>query len=248
MDCSRIEREETAEAYLGGRLSAADQADFERHVFECPRCLEQLRMLQAVQAELWEQGSPAVERAPEQQPFWARRWVLASAAVLVLAFIGIVLWRQLERPAGRAGASRSVYAALAAFEPPAYLPLTLRGGTGESSERFRTGMEHYTAGRFKAAVRDLRAAESLSPQAGHVLFFLGISYLLDGQTDKGISHLEKVISLGDAAYAVEARFYLAKACLLKGDVGRAKAELEVVADVQGRLAGEAARLLAILDR
>jgi len=248
MDCSQIEREETAEAYLGGRLSAADQADFERHVFECPCCLEKLRMLQAVQAELWEQGSPAVAHAPERRLFGVRHWALAPAAALILVLAGATLWWQLGEPGRRAATAQSPYAALASFDPPPFIPLSLRRGEDEAAAHFRMGMDQYVAGRFEAAIPDLRAAESIDPRACNVLFFLGISYLLEGQTDKGISRLEKVISLGDAAYAVEARFYLAKAYLEKGDASRARAEFEVVMDSASRLSSEAARLLAILNR
>jgi len=251
MDCERIERDEVIEAYLSGRLPADERAVFEQHSFECPRCLEKLQILRSVQAELWEHESAAVVKTPSGRPALLRRWAFASAAALALVMIGAALWWKLGGlPEGRSGAGKtpSPWAALAEFEAPAYLPLALRGGTDEAAERFRTGMEDYTAGRYERAIQDLQAAAALSPRASHVLFFLGACYLLTGQTDKGISNLEKVVSLGDPAYAAEARFYLAKGWLRKGDAARARIELEAVVDSGSRLADEAARILTLMGR
>jgi tetratricopeptide (TPR) repeat protein len=252
VDCQQIEHDETIEAYLGGRLAADKRAAFEQHAFDCRSCFEKLQVLRAVQAEFWEQGSPAIAEAPSRRPpVLVRRWAFASAAALALVLIGAALWWKLggrpERRAG-AGSTPSAWAALAKFEAPAFLPPALRAGADEAAEKFRIGMENYTEGRYKRAIRDLQAAGALNPQASYIHFFLGVCHLLTGKTDKGISSLEKTIALGDPAYADEARFYLAKAWLLKGDAARARIELEAVADSGSRLAEEAARLLAMLGK
>jgi len=246
VDCQQIEYDETIEAYLGGLLAADERTAFEQHAFGCSRCLERLQVLRTLQAELWEQSDLAIAKAPIRRPVLARRWSFASAAALALLLIGAALWWQLDRLPGkrfeRAGGS-SALMALSAFEPPAYLPLALRGGEDEAAELFRTGMEYYTAGRFEKTIEDLRTAETLNPKASNILFFLGVSYLLTGETDQGISRLEKAASLGDPVYADEARFYLAKGWLRKGDMDKARIELETVATSGSRLAEEAARLL-----
>ena len=250
MDCERIEREETIEAYLSGRLPADKRSAFEQHSLECPRCLEKLHALQALQAELWEQEGAAVAEAPDRRPIPVRRWAFASAAALTLLVIGAALWWKLGGLPGKRLEPRgpsSALIALSAFEAPAYLPLALRGGADEAEERFRTGMEYYTAGRYRMAIGDLRAAETLNPHASHVLFFLGVCYLLTGETDQGLSRLEKAASLGDPAYADEARFYLAKGWLRKGNAARARTELKAVVDSGSRLAEEAACLLELID-
>jgi len=245
MDCGRIDREDKIDAYLGGRLSADERAILERHLFECPHCLEELRSLRAVQAELWEQGSPAGSVASQEYPVRTRRWAFASAAALALVMIGAALWWKLGRLPGGAtvGGAPSTLVALAEFEAPAYLPLNLRGGTDDAAERFRAGMELYQSGRYDLAIRELRAAAAADSQASSTSFFLGICYLLTGRTNKGIARLEGTVSLGDPAYLTEARFYLAKGWLRKGNTDKARVELETVAKSGSRLAEEAARLL-----
>lgn len=247
MDCEQVKREGTIERYLTGRLAGDERTTFEQHMFECPRCLDELQALRAVQEELWDQGSAPVAGTVPERRVWMRRWALAAAALALVTIGAVVLWR-LGMFSGNSRGLDPRMAALAEFEAPAYLPLALRGGTDEAEERFRTGMDHYTAGRYPEAIRDLRAAETLHPRASHVLFFLGVSYLLTGETDKGISRLEKAVSLSDPAYAAEARFYLAKAWLRKGDAAKARIELEAVVDSRNRLADEAARLLAFLSK
>lgn len=245
MDCEQVKREGTIERYLTGRLAGDERTAFERHMFECSRCLDELQALRAVQEELWEQGRGPVAGTVPERRVWMRRWALAAAALALVSIGAVVLWR-LGMFSGNSRGLDPRLAALAEFEAPAYLPLALRGGTDEADERFRTGMDHYTAGRYPEAIRDLRAAEALRPRASHVLFFLGVSYLLNGDTDRGVSRLDQAASLADPAYTAEARFYLAKGWLRKGDTAKARAELEAVVDSRGRLADEAARLLTRL--
>jgi tetratricopeptide (TPR) repeat protein len=248
MDCDLIEQEGAAEAYLGGRLAPDRREAFEAHAFGCPRCLETLRVLQAVQAELWEQGSPAPAKALGRRPAPARRWALASVAALFLVAAGaIVIWRHGGFP-GRTGSvdrSRALHA-LSEFEPPLYLPATLRAGEGEAAERFRLGMEQYQAGAYDRAIKELAVAERFDPQAPQIAFFLGVCNLLTGRTDPGITLLQKTVSFGDTPYLLEARFYLAKGFLRKGDAMRAAAQLDIVAASRGPQAEEAARLLAAI--
>ncbi len=50
MNCETIHAENVAERYMLGHLSDAEQGSFEEHFFECEPCLEQVRLLQGVQA------------------------------------------------------------------------------------------------------------------------------------------------------------------------------------------------------
>jgi TolA-binding protein len=74
----------------------------------------------------------------------------------------------------------------------------------------------------------------------NIKFFLGICFLLSGQTDEGIAELKKTIAIGDSAYLGEAHFYLAKGLLRQGDIKGA-------AEPGGSLGEEAARLLTQLQ-
>ena len=55
------------------------------------------------------------------------------------------------------------------------------------------------------------------------------------------------VAIGDPAFTEEAHFYLGKAYLRRRDVGLARQELQSVVAAGGRLAGEAGRLLKLLE-
>jgi tetratricopeptide (TPR) repeat protein len=132
---------------------------------------------------------------------------------------------------------------LARVEPPPYVPVTLRGGVDEATERFQTAMKQYGKGNYAGAIPGLRAAAELNPKAANSRFFLAICLLLTGQTDSAIAGLQQVLALGDTPYLEEAHFYLAKAYLGKGSLTAAHDELERTIRLQGRLESEARQLL-----
>jgi tetratricopeptide (TPR) repeat protein len=270
MNCARVAREEVAENYLLGRLSDEDRDAFERHFFECDRCLDDLRLLQAIQREL-----PRVD--DDRETTMAHPWIqwatlVGVAATIVLA-VGVVLWmrpllppavpepsdRQLPSQAAIPEAPRlqtpeSTIAAgpsleqLARVEAPSYQPLTLRGVQDEAMARFQAGMSRYGEADYRAAVPELRAAAKLSPDAAHIRFFLGISHLMAGQDIAAIDELRATIALGDSPYLEEAHWYLAKALLRQKDLVAAEAELETLIELQGTGTSEAGRLLTEIQR
>jgi tetratricopeptide (TPR) repeat protein len=138
--------------------------------------------------------------------------------------------------------------ALARFEPPAYVPQTFRSVDSEATAQFRDAMRPYVAKDYRAAIRGLRTASELDPEAAHASFFLGICYLLTDQIDLGIRALQKTIALGDSPYLEEAHFYLAKALLLKNDAPGAQRELERTLQLHGEREDEARRVLNELNR
>jgi tetratricopeptide (TPR) repeat protein len=132
---------------------------------------------------------------------------------------------------------------LSEFEPPLYIPRSLRGAIDEASERWRAGMMRYQVGDYASAIPVLRSAAEFNPRGAAIRFFLGICFLLSGQTDEGITELRITIALGDSAYLEEAHFYLAKGLLRRGDLRAARRELKAVVASGGRLEEESARLL-----
>jgi tetratricopeptide (TPR) repeat protein len=136
---------------------------------------------------------------------------------------------------------------LARFDPPAYIPPALRGAEDEAAERFRAGMMLYQEGRYDAAIPDFEAASDLNPKGAGIRFFLGICFLLTGQTEAGIGELQATISLGESVYLEEAHFYLAKAWLRLGRLPAARRELQQAIARHGGLAEEARQLIAQID-
>jgi tetratricopeptide (TPR) repeat protein len=251
MDCDQIEREEIIEKYLTGRLDRAEQKEFETHWFGCRECKQKLQVSRMLQEKLWEKGDEILSQTQKSPRVWIKRRVWAySAAAAVLIIAAAALWWQFRGP-GRphVGTKKtpSSLIMLARIEPPSYIPPALRGAEDEATERFRSGMKHYQDGRYGQAIPDLRAAAELNPERASIRFFLGICFLLAGQTDAGIEDLQETIALGESVYLEEAHFYLAKAFLGKGDIGRAREELNWVLERGGNLKEEAARILAQLQ-
>ena len=52
MTCEDVERDEVAEQYVLGRLEQDQQEAFEDHYFNCTQCLERLRVMEEMRAEL----------------------------------------------------------------------------------------------------------------------------------------------------------------------------------------------------
>jgi tetratricopeptide (TPR) repeat protein len=252
MNCDQIEREEIIEKYLTGRLDRAAQEEFEAHWFGCRECSRKLQVSRMLQEKLWEKGDKILPptQEPVRVPSGRRAWAFSAAATVLIIAAAAVLWWQFRgpgRPQAGTKATSSSLLMLASIKPPLYVPPALRGAQDEAAERFRTGMTLYQEGRYDAAIPDLRAAVDLNPEGAGSRFFLGICLLLTGQTEAGIGELQATISLGESVYLEEAHFYLAKAHLGKGDLGRAKDEFNWVVQRSGSLKEEAARILAQLQ-
>ncbi len=136
---------------------------------------------------------------------------------------------------------------LASVDPPAYIPLSLRGPRNEAVARFDAAMRRYVARDYAGALPDLSAAARLSPNSAHVSFFLAICQLLTDQLDVAVVGLQNTIALGDSPYLEEAHYYLAKARLRQGDVRAAQTELKRTIELKGQLEADARRLLTQVE-
>jgi len=250
MDCDHIERDDIIGKYLSGRLGRAEQEEFEAHYFGCSKCRERLQISRLLQEKLWTKGEEILPetKTPVRSGIRRRVWAYSAGAVALIV-AAAALWWQFMGP-GRApdGAKAipSSFSLLARFEPPTYIPPALRGAGDDAAERFRLGMMNYMEGRYAEAIPDLQAAAELTPNRAGIRFFLGICLLLTEKTDEGIRELNATIGLGDSVYLEEAHFYLAKAYLTKGDIGRAREELDWVVSQGANLKQDAARILAQL--
>ncbi len=233
MPCLQPGRDELTERYVRGELGEAEREEFEAHYFECDDCLEELEIRYSLRETLAKTRSAIEARAPARLTELWKLW-LPAAAVLLVA-LGLAFWL---RPGPSDALSK-----LARIEPPAYEPVRLRGGEDEATASFRQAMELYRQGEYAAAIPGLEAASRLDPEAPDFAFFLGSCYLLTGQTDQGIESLRRTVRLGDTAYLEEALLLLARAHLGKGDLGKARADLENALQLQGDRESEARRLL-----
>jgi tetratricopeptide (TPR) repeat protein len=250
MDCRRIENEELMDEYLAGRLDGDERKAFETHCASCAPCLEKLELRRHLQAEFWNQTPVADSKTARERRTMNRPWAWASAVAVALVALGLGIWwgggRLAQRRAGGMGLA-SEWAGLAAFTPPLYVPPVLRGAESDAAASFRKGMTSYQEGRYASAIPALQAAKRLDPEAPNIAFFLGICCLLSDRTTEGIAELDRTITLGDPAYQAEARFFLAKGLLRRGDWSRARRELEEIADSGGGMSQDASRLIEQID-
>lgn len=245
MNCAGVEREEVAERYAAGTLSVDEAEAFEEHYFRCAACLERLELVQ--------NGAIVLQR-----PFRTRRVpyaVWALAASLMIVFAGTLVWKLA--PGGKAAepvttarveTPRNPWAELGKFEAPVYRESRLRGEGGNAGRDFHAAMAMYQQGHFAQAVPLLRAVEEANPSDVKAIFLLGVSQILAGDTDTGLDTLRRVDAMGLTAYQEEARFYQAKALLLRGDATGARGVLEAVVAMQGDWQSPAVELLAKLPR
>ena len=252
MDCRRVIGDEIAEQYVAGRLPEDDQVAYEQHYFQCARCFEELKNYRALRADL-----ERVSAVSHRQTRTTRRllWVGAgTAAVLAISLLTLrqlgVLDRDVERAAPQEPAVEPPpppsLAELGALGPPPYQPIA--GGTPDPATRtFRDAMRDYERGDYAASAKGLAAAARLDPASPQIHFYLGASYLLSGDTAAAVAALQTTIDRGDSAYLEDARFYLAKALIRRGDLDEARAGLLKIASLKGDREREARTLLAALD-
>lgn len=111
MDCDFIVRDDLAERYLRGELSAADQEAYELHFFECQRCFGELSSLQAIQDAMRE--IPAVAPAAKKRIAWNPWWRWLSTGAVAASLVGVVLLLQHRAPVLEPTATNQLPAAAA---------------------------------------------------------------------------------------------------------------------------------------
>jgi hypothetical protein len=245
MNCAEVAQNDIAERYVAGQLTDAEQDAFEAHFFECRACTEEVRTLQAIQTGL--ESRPAVQSS--------HVWRWAAAAILVLAG-GLAWWgirprapveearRPVEVPAVKPEPERFAQLdLLARVEPPPYREPAFRGAD-EAEAKFRAAMKRYQQHDYAGAIPGLVEASRLNPKAPGIRFFLGVSYLLNGQPAEGAETLRALIAIGDSLELGDAHFYLAQGLLGQHDLSGATAELNQAITAKSERSGEAQRLLA----
>ena len=248
MNCEAVQTGNLAEKYVLGQMPESDQTAFEEHYYLCDRCLNEVRMLQALQAAA--QATPARRRAVVSNWTWG-----AIAAVLVgAACLGALpLWRRqpvgstpiavANPPAGAADGYDAAIRLLARAEAPRYVPSRLRGASASQEDAFRAAMEPYMRGDYGAAAEALRPLAKPLPDSVAAEFYLGICLLMTGNAEGAAQQLRAVEAQGDTPYLEPARFYLAKALLSGSDVQGARHALELAIGMRGDREADARQLL-----
>ncbi len=261
MNCEEVIEDAVAERYLRGELSEPDQETFEQHYFECARCFDELETYRALRQELGKAAEVPLA-APAAKGVWPDwRWLAAAAGVVLAIALGSWLPRTPPvRPEVTVRSSPAVPGApptlehptpvqvtslteLAHVLPPSYTPAVLRGAPDDATRRFREAMQLYVKGDYAGARMGLAAAAKSDGDAPDIAFFLGVCSLLTDDPAAAAEQLRRTIALGESPFLEEARFYLAKAYLRRGELQAAESELRKTAQLRGDREKEARELL-----
>ncbi len=248
VDCNQVAEMQLIDGYLDESLSEEQIEAFEKHYLECQDCFSAIQMQHALRLATKPAedvvGHPVVTGPNRGLKLSHPRWHLAIAALLLLLIVPLSLlvyrWMTPGLP--------ELPAQLVAIESlPAYAETTIRGGkAGESLESFRKGMEAYQNEDYSEAVAKLRRALEENPQHLPTAFYLGLSFLMHGQTAEAADQLSRVVATGNPSYLEEARWYLAKAYFRLGRVEDGRQQLEFIRDMGGAYQRDAERNLALL--
>ena len=241
MNCEQVRSEDIVERYILGEMDEDRRSAFEQHFFTCPSCFEELKLRQALQAELAEHDQD-VDAAPTK--ISRRKWFIPSSLAASIIGIGFIVWALNTDPFGHSDALID----LSEISPPDYAPSTLRQSPDEAQQQFRIAMLAYNEGLWQEAMSGLEAAAVLDPVAPNISFFLGVSQLLTDRSFQAVNTLNRTIAMGETPYLEEAYLYLAMAYLRQADAAAAQRELERVLEMNGALAGEARPMIQLLKQ
>lgn len=208
-----------------------------------PRASEELDFLadlvaaaELERARLARQPAPATE-APR---YLVRPWLLAAAAsvLFVLALGAWILTR---------GERRSLES-LASAAPPRFVAAELRDPDESSRDGFERAMEPYACGEWAVAKRALEQWLSTRPEHGPARFYLAAAEEQLGELGPAEEHYRAAAGAPDTLLSEHARFRLALVMLRRGDIARARTELDALRDGGGELARNARELLDLLER
>ena len=239
MDCRHVHERELLPRYLVGTLDERDQEALEEHLFDCDDCFREAETLRGIQRRLSElqRDVPRIATKPRATIRWWW-WALGAAAVVTLSVAALIWWTS-ETASHQIAELSPELAALTRVQAPYYEPIRLRGATSEAQQKFRSAMEHYTAGDFAPAIPGLEKAARLDPDAANISFFLGACYLLTGRVPDGIAALDHTIALGDTPFLEEALLLSSKANIQAGHLDAARLHLKAVIELNGDFEDEA---------
>ncbi len=264
MNCDKVKREELVERYLLDQLDESLREEFELHYFTCPRCFDEVRLLQDLRSELPAVATTALGAKVETVHRWRWVWLGALASALLLVSVGVWFRRALNPShvspiqssatppeavsSQQAPMSRQpTLADLASVEAPTYAATTLRSTSDETSLRFRKAMEYYQKQEYRQAAAGLLLAKRADSQRPDIHFYLGACYLVTGQTERSAAEFERTIEFGNSPYLQDAHFYLAKAHLRQENVAASRDELRKVIQLHGEREPQAVKLLQQID-
>jgi tetratricopeptide (TPR) repeat protein len=261
--------------YELNQLRENDRRRFEEHLLECRFCSQELQEMlplistmrdsrieirQALAGEgmsFAEEKETLLEKSRDRagqsliESFFGtirqlltdvrRPVVWAPAAVVALILIFLLPWGRAPNP----------YLPYLDDSKAPYSRVAFRGPAGqinvEAQKAFNAGMAEYLRDNYDLAIQHLKRAVQRAPEESQYWFYLGVSHYLARHSGPAIETLNRALSTTDESLRAKARWYLAQAYLLRGDLKQAQLHLHEIIGVGGEYSARADSLLKQIE-
>ena len=216
------------ERYLEGRMSSEERSTFEAQLKKDPDLAKSLKLqeetLKALdvynQLNERERVKSIYERVKtEEKKHPSRLFYRVAAAIAFLLATGTFFYYMGFQHSNNRIAEQH-------FTP--YEDRITQMGTVDAKQALQQGLRAYNQNNFAGAVHYLQAVEEDSEQYSDAQFYLGVSFLAQGEARQAIEIL-KVTSVPDNSYEEPARWYLALSYLAADEPEKARPLLETFA-------------------
>lgn len=136
---------------------------------------------------------------------WFLRYRNIAAAVIIIA-ASTSFWLFND------SSNEKLYANF--FKPDPGLPTTM---STSDNYTFYDAMVNYKEGEYKKAISKWEKLEVKAPNNDTVIYFIGVAYLADNDTDSAIPYLQKSSTIIESVFLKDAYFYLGLAYLKKNN-------------------------------
>ena len=109
------------------------------------------------------------------------------------------------------------------FSPDPGLPTTM---SSTANYEFYEAMVDYKQGNYITAISKWKTLQKVKPNNDTLSYFIGVAHLANKNEGKAISFLEHVTKNSEFALSNDAHYYLGLAYLKKGNIEKAKANLQ----------------------
>jgi hypothetical protein len=270
--CSGASAFDQALAYIEGSLPEFEAERFEEHYFDCPVCLRNIQVLQAVGRALAREASIELAPTGRKRPLaWPNRiWVLGAAAAIVV--IGIVGFRLLSdhQQAGPSQAhnapvpppqttpspvpassisSAGAATQLADLALPTFAPPNLRGTNVDA--HFEEGMVAYNHGKCQAAISSLAKVPAGVTESRPAVFCTAACQMHMGELQPAAAGFQKVVDQGESLQQESAIYYLAQIALAENNPDEAHhfllKTIAIRGDLEHRARTQDKKVLALIE-
>jgi tetratricopeptide (TPR) repeat protein len=221
------------DAYLTGELAGELKEQIEEHYFRCDRCYTELKLRES----LVHKNVQIYLRGREKKPFLMFKPVLALASLLIVVVSSLLIIQQHRQ-------SR-LLREISAFTPPTYHRSETRSAAAD--DRFDRAMTYYTRQDYKKTL-DLLKEIKIDADNPQIIFFTGITYLLNDKYKKAVGRFDAILEMMNPAYFDEAAYYRAIALLRLNKREAALEELKHLATMFSPYAPRASALIKKIEK